>query len=186
MNNFSKEDKTTLLDVAKQSIKYGIRHGEAMPIDLSNYPNTIAKNGASFVTLELNGDLRGCIGSLEAYQPLVTDIAKNAFAAAFLDPRFTHLTEKEYQKITIHISVLSEPQPMSFSSEDDLLKQLRPSIDGLILTDLGQTGTFLPAVWESLPNPKDFLLHLKMKAGFQPNYWSKTLQIKNYVVEVID
>jgi len=127
--------------------------------------------------------LRGCIGTLTAHQAVIADVAYHAHAAAFSDPRFPALRENELDDLDIHISVLSEPQIISFSSEADLLAQLRPGIDGLILRDLGRTGTFLPSVWESLPQVKDFWQQLKRKAGLPANHWSKSLEVLRYTTE---
>jgi AmmeMemoRadiSam system protein A len=137
------------------------------------------------VTLHLGKQLRGCIGSLQGYQPLIVDVAMNAFNAAFRDPRFLPMTESELPKISLDISVLSKSQPMHFSSEADLLSQLRPGIDGLIISDHGHRGTFLPSVWEQLPDPATFLSHLKTKAGLPTNYWSNTLTVQRYTTELI-
>jgi AmmeMemoRadiSam system protein A len=131
----------------------------------------------------MHGELRGCIGSLEAYRPLVEDVAHNAYAAAFSDPRFTPLSETELIDVEFHISVLTPAAPMHFESEADLLSQLRPGIDGLVLEDAGHRGTFLPSVWESLPDAAQFLQHLKMKAGLPADYWSDNLKVSRYTSE---
>lgn len=183
---FNESQKETLLNLAKASIKHGLETGSPKPVNLDDYEPALREQGACFVTLQINKELRGCIGSLEAYRPLVEDVADNAFAAAFRDPRFSRLTDPEYEQLHYHISVLDKPQPMSFSSEQDLLQQIRPGIDGLVLHDKFNKGTFLPSVWESLPDPEDFLRHLKMKAGLSPNYWSDTIQVERYTVESIE
>jgi len=175
-------DKKNLMSVAKASIKHGIERGKPLFVDVSHYVESLRENGACFVTLKLNGQLRGCIGSLQAWRPLVDDCADNAFNAAFRDPRFPGVTEQEYCLLYLHISVLGKTSPMHFDSEEDLLTQLRPDIDGLVLEDLGYRGTFLPAVWEEVPKPLDFLNHLKHKAGLPLNYWSDTIQVSRYTV----
>ena len=185
MSNFTASEKEILLNIVDQSIQYGLKHNKPLPIGLDQYPKKLHEYGACFVTLEKNGDLRGCIGSLEAHRPLVIDVSENAYAAAFLDSRFSPLTPDEYPLLTKHISVLTKPVPMVFSSEEDLLNQIRPNIDGLVLIENGYRGTFLPAVWESLPDKKEFLRHLKMKAGLPPNYWSNTLRVERYTAEII-
>jgi AmmeMemoRadiSam system protein A len=172
-----------LLEVAWESIRHGLVKGVPIRPDPVEYPEPLRAHRAAFVTLHRSGDLRGCIGHLEPCQPLVLDVAENAFAAALRDPRFPRLEPRELSELTLHISVLSIPEPMSFRDEQDLLRQLRPGIDGLILADRGARGTFLPAVWESLPEPRDFLNHLKYKAGLPGNHWSKTLQILRYHTE---
>ncbi|MFA6409475.1 MAG: AmmeMemoRadiSam system protein A [Gammaproteobacteria bacterium] len=186
MSHFPPAERKILLELVDASIRYGLKQHRPMPIDVSAYPKHLQENGAAFVTLELDGNLRGCIGSLEAYRPLVQDVAQNAFAAAFHDPRFSPLNTEEYPLITKHISVLSKPEPLLFTSEEDLIHKIRPNIDGLVLIEKGLRGTFLPAVWESLPNPHEFLRHLKMKAGLAPNYWSETIRIERYTAEIIE
>jgi AmmeMemoRadiSam system protein A len=113
----------------------------------------------------------------------VNDVAHNAYAAAFMDPRFLAVTEDELENLEIHISVLTPAVAMTFDSEEDLLKQIRPGIDGLVLEDGRHRGTFLPAVWESLPDVKSFLQHLKQKAGLPDNYWSDSLKVSRYTTE---
>lgn len=185
MNDFSKEEREILLNLAKDSIKHGLKHNKPLPIKLSEYSKHLIEFKASFVTLELDGELRGCIGSLEAYQPLVSDVVQNAYAAAFQDPRFLRVTENEYPKLSIHISILSKPEPIDFISEEDLISKLRPGIDGLIIIEFGQRGTFLPTVWESLKDAKTFLQHLKIKTGLPMDYWSDTIRVERYTTETI-
>ena len=181
MDSFNEHEQKLLLSIAANSIHYGLLERVAMPVHKDNFDDPKLKvDKASFVTLEINSQLRGCIGSLVAMHPLVNDVAHNAFAAAFQDPRFPSLTEKEFEQLDIHISILSESSPMSFSSEEDLLSQIQPGIDGLILSDNFQRGTFLPSVWDSLPKTDDFLRHLKMKAGLAEDYWSDTLKVERY------
>jgi AmmeMemoRadiSam system protein A len=140
---------------------------------------------ATFVTLTIDGDLRGCIGMLDACRPLAEDVAQNAVSAAFHDPRFPPLSRDEFDDLKISISVLSPPQEMTFSSEADLLEQIRPSVDGLILQEGFRKGTFLPSVWEELPEKEMFFEHLKLKAGLPAGYWSDTLCVSRYTAEYI-
>ena len=146
-------------------------------------PPELMDERATFVTLTISGHLRGCIGMLEACRPLAEDVAANACAAAFEDPRFDPLTKKEFEKIEIHISVLSPPEELTFSSEEDVLSQIRPGIDGLILQEGFRRGTFLPSVWEELPEKELFWAHLKRKAGLPTDYWSATLRVFRYTTE---
>ncbi len=176
----TKDAQAVLLQVAHEAIAYGLAHGREMQIDVQRYESALREQRASFVTLHLHGELRGCIGTLETYQPLVIDIAHNAYAAAFTDPRFTPLTATEFKNIQIHISILNPAEEISFNSEKDLIAQLRPNVDGLILSDGPARATFLPSVWEQLPEPYDFIAHLKIKAGLPENYWSGTLKVKRY------
>jgi AmmeMemoRadiSam system protein A len=175
--------RQALLQVARDSIRHGLEHGRPLTVHAADYPEELRPLRASFVTLHRHGELRGCIGILEALRPLVEDVAYHAWAAAFEDPRFAPLAEWELEGLDIHISILSPPQPLQFESEADLLRQLRPGSDGLILHDCGRRGTFLPSVWESLPQPRDFWQHLKLKAGLPPDWWSDTLQVERYTTE---
>lgn len=176
----SSDEKQTLLDIASQSIRYGIEHHKPLPVTNNQYSYLLQQQGASFVTLHLNQQLRGCIGTLEAYQPLIKDVADHAFAAAFHDNRFPPLTAQEAPELDIHISILTPATAIDFKSEADLLRQLQPGVDGLILEADYKKGTFLPSVWESLPDAKDFLNHLKMKAGLAGHYWSDDIKVSRY------
>lgn len=172
-----------LHDIAYRSIQHGLSHGKPLPVDLEKLDAALQTRRATFVTLHKHGELRGCIGMLEAVRPMAEDVAHNAFAAAFSDPRFPPLQENELQHLTIHISILATPEPMQFDSEAELIAQLRPGIDGLIMEEDRHRGTFLPSVWTSLPERKDFLNHLKMKSGLPENYWSDSIQVQRYTVE---
>lgn len=174
------EDQKTCLQTAKASIKSGLENNKALPVNASDYSTDLQKQLACFVTLHLNDQLRGCIGALEAYQPLINDVAEHAFAAAFRDPRFPPLQANEFEQIEIEISVLGTPERISFTNEDDLLQQIRPGLDGLILEHQNNRGTFLPSVWEQLPDKNDFLNHLKMKAGLPSNWWDNNTKISRY------
>lgn len=154
-----------LLDVARRSIEHGLHHGAALAVDGADFGEALQQQRASFVTLTIDSQLRGCIGTLEAYRPLVEDVAGNAYAAAFQDPRFRPLTASEFGPLHIHVSVLSPSTPMAFSGEADLVSQLRPGIDGLIIQQGARRATFLPSVWEQLPSAAEFFMHLKQKAG---------------------
>lgn len=146
-------------------------------------PDELMQKRATFVTLTIGGRLRGCIGMLEACRPLAEDVAENARAAAFEDPRFPPLTLPELAKLEIHISILSPSEEMVFSSESDLLRQIRPGVDGLILQEGFRRGTFLPSVWAELPEKELFLTHLKLKAGLPADYWSDTLRVFRYTTD---
>ncbi len=185
--SFSTDEKQTLLELARASIRYGIAHHRPLPIAQWNKEHAPAESlmqlRASFVTLQMHGDLRGCIGSLVAHRPLLEDVAENAYNAAFRDPRFDPVSASEEPQLHLHISVLSPPQPMQFTDEQDLLRQIRPGIDGLILEAPGHRGTFLPSVWESLPEPWMFLVHLKIKAGLPEDFWSPQIRVSRYTAE---
>jgi uncharacterized protein len=183
--SLSPECCRTLLDAAHASIEHGVRTGEVLRVSVDAYPPELRAVRATFVTVRRNGQLLGCIGSLVATRPMIEDVVKNAYAAIFYDPRCPRLTLSDVAHVDVHISLLSEPEPMHFESEEDLLRQIRPGVDGLILEDAFSRGTFLPAVWETLPDPRDFLMHLKMKAGLPPTYWSDTLRVQRYTAESI-
>ena len=173
-----------LLQLAGESIKKGLC-GETLEVRAAEYAAPLREARATFVTLQVDAQLRGCIGTLEAHRLLVEDVVSNAWSAAFRDPRFPALTWPEYERIEIHISILSPPEPMQFASEEDLLAQLRPQVDGLIIEEGFYRGTFLPSVWEQLPDPREFLRHLKRKAGLRPEYWSSRLRVQRYTTESI-
>ncbi|WP_262964364.1 AmmeMemoRadiSam system protein A [Methylobacter psychrophilus] len=183
--SLNKEHQQQLLNVAKSSIQHGLQTGRPLTINLADFPTALTEHRATFVTLQKNHQLRGCIGMLEAVRPLVEDIAENAFLAAFKDPRFMPLTEDEFGELEIHLSILTPAEAVSFTSEQDLITRLQPGIDGLILEEGRKRGTFLPSVWEQLPEPEEFLQHLKQKAGLAPNYWSKNIKIYRYRTEMI-
>jgi AmmeMemoRadiSam system protein A len=174
------EQEQALLLLAEASIRHGLEHGRPLKPQREEYDPALREPGACFVTLKREGELRGCIGSLAAYRPLAEDVAGNAYAAAFSDPRFYPLQAGELFGLEMHISILGEAEPMRFRSENDLLAQLRPGVDGLIIEEGFRRGTFLPSVWEQLPEAKAFLHHLKLKAGLPVNYWSATISISRY------
>lgn len=175
--------RRTLLELARASITHGLAHGNALKVNPQGYAPELQADRAVFVTLTEGGALRGCIGHLEAIQPLLQDVAENAFAAAFRDPRFPPLQDDELPLLRIEISMLTPAEPLSFDSEADLLRQIEPRRDGLILSAGSARGTFLPSVWESLPVPREFLRHLKMKAGLRPDFWSDDIKIERYHTE---
>ncbi|MFM8330702.1 MAG: AmmeMemoRadiSam system protein A [Candidatus Methylumidiphilus sp.] len=180
------EQRQTLLRLARDSIRQGLDVGRPLAVDVTALPPPLQAVRASFVTLQKHGELRGCIGMLEAVRPLAQDIAENAYAAAFRDPRFPPLAADEWADLDIHLSLLTPAEPMRFSSEQDLLAQLRPGVDGLILEEGRRRGTFLPSVWEQLPEPAQFLEHLKRKAGLPGGYWSDTLKVWRYRAELVE
>ncbi len=185
MDTLPTQDRDVLIDVARASISHGLKHNRPVEIDPAQFSEALNQPRASFVTLKIAGQLRGCIGRLEAEGPLVQGVAHNAYAAAFADPRFEPLTELEYPQIDVHIAVLTPPQPMTFEGEDDLLRQLRPGVDGLVLEAGRCRGTFLPAVWQTLTDPRRFLDQLKVKAGLASNAWPDDLHISRYTCESI-
>ncbi|MDO8464399.1 MAG: AmmeMemoRadiSam system protein B [Gallionella sp.] len=139
--------------------------------------------GATFVTLTLHGQLRGCIGSLEAHRPLAEDVRRNAVASAFQDPRFAPLTAEEFADVAVEVSLLTPAQPMQFRDELDALTQLRPNVDGVIFEYGAYRSTFLPQVWENLAQPRQFLAMLKRKAGLPDDFWAEGIKLSRYTVE---
>lgn len=170
----------TLLILARNAIagRFGL---PVQDVD-ANLP-ALHEAGTTFVTLTQQGDLRGCIGSLEAWRPLLKDVQENAIDAAFRDPRFAPLTQQELAITRVEVSLLTTPEAMNFSSEADALAQLRPNIDGLIFSAGARRSTFLPQVWEQLAEPRDFLTHLKQKAGLPANYWGNDVRLERYTVK---
>jgi uncharacterized protein len=178
-------DRVTLLQTAAASISYGLTHRVPSPITLSQFAPTLHVERATFVTLRIGEQLRGCIGSLYARRPLVTDVTENAFSAAFRDKRFSPLTAEEFAQLNYHISVLHPPQVIHAASRADLITQLRPGIDGLILEEAkaNKRATFLPDVWETLGQPEQFLSQLMKKGGWPDHDWPTDLKISRYTTE---
>jgi uncharacterized protein len=165
--------------IARASISQALR----VPFDAVEEEAWLSEFGASFVTLTQHGQLRGCIGSLEAHRPLVEDVKSNALSAAFRDPRFAPLGADELGLTRVEVSLLSPPQEMSFRDEADVLARLEPGIDGVIFQYRHYRSTFLPQVWEQLPHPEDFMAHLKNKAGLPLQFWADNIRISRYSVE---
>lgn len=142
----------------------------------------MADPGASFVTLTRQGELRGCIGTLEAHRPLGIDVRENAVAAAFRDPRFTPLTRAEFDDVRVEVSVLSPAEALVVASEEHALETLRPHVDGVVFEYGDHRSTFLPQVWEQLPDPAEFLAYLKRKAGLPADFWAEQVRLSRYTV----
>lgn len=174
--------RSELLRLARGSIEAGLLTGRLAPAAAAASP-ALSERRATFVTLRVRDDLRGCCGSIEPRFALAEDVWRNAWASAFADPRFPALVAGEYASIHVHISVLSPLERITVLNEVDLLASLRPGIDGLLLELGAARATFLPVVWESLPDPVDFLRHLKMKAGWPPTFWSSQIQVWRYRTE---
>ncbi|MGE0717041.1 MAG: AmmeMemoRadiSam system protein B [Alphaproteobacteria bacterium] len=178
------ERRRFLLELAERSIRRGMVTGRPVEVTFgATAPCTLAAQRATFVTLEQQGRLRGCIGSVVPHRPLAEDVAINAFKAAFGDPRFPKLTEDELARCSLSIAILSTPRPIAFTTEDELVAALQPDKDGVILQDQGKRGLFLPHVWGSLPDPRQFVRHLKQKAGLPPDHWSPTVRAWRYGTE---
>lgn len=180
-----RDQQELLLQIARQSIHHGMRHGRPLEPDLGALPDGFSRPAACFVTLHKNGLLRGCIGTMEAREPLATAVAGAAFSAGFRDPRFPPLGPEEADRLELEISILSPMQDIPVSSEQDLLTQLRPGIDGVLLEENGRHAVYLPSVWEQLPEPAQFIRQLKMKGGWPADYWSGDMQAKRFQCEII-
>lgn len=178
------EEQQTLLKLARQALENGV-HGQKLPqLDLQSLSPRLREKGASFVTLMVQGNLRGCIGALEPYQPLAHDVREHAIAAALQDYRFPNVRPEELSQIDIEISRLTPPVPLEYTTPEDLLSKLHPGIDGVVLRDGSRRATFLPQVWEKLPEPADFLENLCYKMGAMPDLWRKKhLDVLIYQVE---
>lgn len=183
----SRSPQRSLREFARDCIRHGALHDGLPPrVDPLEHPAAWRERRACFVTLHKGGALRGCIGSLEATQSLVEDVARNACRAAFHDPRFVPVQLDEIPLLEIEISALEPSEPLPAASEAELLAKLRPGVDGLILQDGVRSATFLPAVWASLPEPRDFLWALEHKAGLPAGHWSPTLRFRRYRTQTID
>ena len=172
------EAARTLLPIARASIAGQL--GKTHPADES--AAWLREQGASFITLNLQNKLRGCIGSLRAHRPLLDDIKANALAAAFRDPRFKPLTADEYELIEVEISLLSALSALNFSDEASALAQLKPQLHGVIFEYGHHRSTFLPQVWNTFADPAMFMAHLKQKAGLPPNFWEPGVKLHTYTV----
>lgn len=178
MREFNVSQREQLLAIARASVADRWHEGvNDLPFEGNN------RLAASFVTLTLNNQLRGCIGSLIAHRSLLEDIQKNAWSAAFHDPRFPPLTKDELEQVCFEISVLSEPKPLHFLDEEDLFSRLKAGVDGVILESGPHKATFLPQVWQQLPTAELFIRQLMQKAGLSESSKINNLAIQTYQVE---
>jgi AmmeMemoRadiSam system protein A len=169
-----------LLGIARQSIGHGLQGTGPLPVAEDALAGALKARLGVFVTLTRNEALRGCIGSLQSIEPLARSVANSAYSAAFEDPRFTRLRVHEAEEIEVDISVLSPLEPIQVGSRRELLDMLQPGRDGLLLEDLRHRSTFLPKVWEQLPDPGQFLDQLLAKAGLPEHHWSATIRFQRY------
>jgi uncharacterized protein len=178
------EEKQTLLRLAREALESGVRGKDLPAPDPTQLTPLLRAEGAAFVTLTIRGQLRGCIGALQPYQPLFDDVREHAIAAALDDYRFPPVRSDELPRIRIEVSRLTLPQPLVYTDADDLLAKLHPGIDGVILRDGSRRATFLPQVWEQIPDKAEFLSHLCAKMGAASNLWrNKHLEVQIYQVE---
>ena len=181
----SPESRIALSTIARQAV-VAAASGESYAPPQEWIVGSLAEPGASFVTLRAAGELRGCIGSITARRALGLDVAENGRAAAIADRRFAPLRARELALVTIELSLLTPPEPMMVGSRVELLAALVPGVDGLVLEEEGRRATFLPAVWEQLPDPGDFVLHLERKAGVAASSWSAARRFLRYRTESIE
>jgi hypothetical protein len=172
------EKGATLLELARSEIASKLWEGAAKSFKAA----WLQQPGASFVTLTRQGELRGCIGSLEAHRPLEMDVRENAVAAAFHDPRFMPLSRGEFDAIRVEVSLLSPSEPLEVEDEAAALAALRPHVDGVVFEYGHLRSTFLPQVWEQLPDPDQFLAYLKRKAGLPMDFWAEQVRLSRYTV----
>ena len=178
------DERKLLLALARQALVEGVSGLRLLPLDLQSLPEALRLPGATFVTLTKQGELRGCVGALEAYQPLAEDAREHAVAAALQDFRFPPVAPDEVADLEIEISRLTAPEPLEYQDAQQLIKALRPGVDGVILRDGIRRATFLPQVWLKLPEPSEFLDHLCAKMGNEPQLWRyKKLLVYRYQVE---
>ncbi len=174
-----------LLTLARTVIEQAARGESPLQIPAAPESKRLSAPGAAFVTLHTrSGNLRGCIGTLEAHRTLVEDVQDNAQAAAFRDPRFPPVSAAELSNLVVEVSVLTPPEPLAFDGPTDLIRKLRPNVDGVLIGRGWNRATFLPQVWEQLPDPEEFLAHLCNKAGLPANAWQwPDLNVSTYQVE---
>ncbi len=173
-----------LLRVAREAVQSALA-GQPLPeLSLASYSGPLREKGASFVTLTLDGMLRGCVGSIEATDPLLVDVQQRALGAAFHDPRFPRVTADEYSRLRFEVSCLTAPERLDYRSAKELAGKIRPGVDGVILKHQFRRATFLPQVWEQLPDPELFLGRLCQKMGLHPQAWRELpLEVEIYQVE---
>jgi AmmeMemoRadiSam system protein A len=177
-------DRKYLLELARKSIENCVKGEAQIPLDLNALSKPLREQGASFVTLTHQGYLRGCIGALEPYQSLAEDVREHAIAAATQDYRFPPVQPGEIKDLKIEISYLTRPKPLKYDKPTELISLLQPNVDGVVIRDGIRRATFLPQVWEKIPDPEEFLEELCMKMGAQPDLWrKKKLDILTYQVE---
>lgn len=177
--------RRVLFDTARAAVEHAVRTGRELDVDPSGYAPELRAPAATFVSLHRGGELLGCIGTLAPIRPLVVDVAGNAASAVLRDPRCPLLGPRDVPDIDIDLSLLGPAEPMDVTSESDLVAKLRPGVDGVILEDRGRRGTFLPVVWESIPDPAEFVLQLKRKAGLPMFGWSPTIRVFRYTTESV-
>lgn len=183
-NSLNPEEQKILLETARKAIRQAFQDQKKLPLNLEKYPLNLQEKGACFITLRKKGALRGCVGSIEAVQPLILDVRDRAVAAALQDYQFSPLTLPELNEVQIEISRLTPPTRLEYKNADDLVKKLQPGVDGVVLKYQTRRATFLPQVWEQLRTPEIFLNRLCLKMGLDKSVWKQgELQVEIYQVE---
>jgi AmmeMemoRadiSam system protein A len=177
--------RRALLRTAASAIETHLAGRPAAPPPIEGLPDQLREHGASFVTLAIGGELRGCCGTLEAERPLAQDVWCNAAASAFHDPRFPPLEPREWHRVSLEVAVLSPRESVTAHSEAELVAQLLPGRHGLVLSWRGRRATFLPKVWQQIAEPRDFVRHLKQKAGWHADFWAADLESWRYETEIL-
>ncbi|HUV15356.1 MAG TPA: AmmeMemoRadiSam system protein A [Pelolinea sp.] len=183
-DSLTSKERKLLLEIARDAIQSAVKKKPFKKIDPNSLPEKLRTDGVSFITLTISGRLRGCIGALEAFQPLAVDVQEHAAAAATEDYRFPPVSEEELPLLEIEISRLTPTAKIAFDSPNDLLNKIRPGVDGVVIKDGMRRATFLPQVWEKVSTPDEFFAHLCIKMGAHPDLWrEKNLDVFTYQVE---
>lgn len=177
------QDRRELLALARESIEAALPSGELLPCVQKAFAPQLLQRRSSFITLHARGELRGCCGTIDALHPLAEDVWRNAWASAFGDHRFARLSASEWPHVDLHVSLLSQPEPLSVRDESELIDRLRPYVDGLILELGSSRATFLPTVWQQLCDRQRFVRQLKVKAGWPATFWSPQIRIWRFTTE---
>ncbi|HET8808200.1 MAG TPA: AmmeMemoRadiSam system protein A [Methylophaga sp.] len=180
MNTLTLAEQHQLKDIAAAAIEFGLQYDRPPKPDISHLPMALRELGACFVSIYKQNEFRGCTGTLVANRPLAEDANHNGFSAAFNDERFPPLSPTEWAHCQLHLAVIENPQPLFVKDQQDLLNKLTPGIDGVILTSGNKHATFLPQVWQQLPDKQQFINHLKQKAGLEIDDWPVNLKIQLY------
>jgi len=187
LDRISDQEGVFLLSIARDVIKKELFHNSDTSQDNSSISPKMNEKRGTFVTLTINNNLRGCIGNISSNEPIIKGIRNNAVNAAFHDPRFRPLSKTEWKDVKIEISILTEPGKLNYSDRNDLLEKLRPGIDGVIIKKGMHQSTFLPQVWDQLPEKREFLTHLCLKAGLDKNAWeNESIEVLTYQVQAFE
>ncbi|MGD8389033.1 MAG: AmmeMemoRadiSam system protein A [Desulfobacteraceae bacterium] len=186
-DRITEEEGAKLISLARETIEARWRKQESQPGAEGPFSEKFSEKRGTFVTLTIDGGLRGCIGHIIPQETIVEGVKENAINAAFRDPRFPPLTAKEWDRVHVEVSILTDPRPLPYDGAEDLLQKLRPGVDGVILRKGMYQATFLPQVWDQLPRKEDFLTHLCLKAGLDGDAWKReTLEVSTYQVQAFE